>query len=131
MTDEVNQTWMGHPLTCENMTRGSCIEDAGRTVDSPYGATGYCWPCRIRVGLPIAQRAVPALSVLDVAGKVAILTFPDDDLPADLTPMIESLAGDMRAAGAVSVIVLASGVTLTALSDEELASAGLERIPHE
>jgi len=72
----------------------------------------------------------PALSVLDVSGKVAILTFPDDP-PADLGPMIESLAADMRAAGAVSVIVLTSGVTLTALSDEELASAGLRRTTDE
>ncbi|MFF2631985.1 histone-like nucleoid-structuring protein Lsr2 [Microbacterium sp. NPDC058021] len=39
-------------VPCENLTQGSCADEgSGRSPVSPYGATGYCWPCRIRHAL--------------------------------------------------------------------------------
>jgi hypothetical protein len=33
---------------CENLTRGTCADDPGKSPDARYLADRYCWPCRIR-----------------------------------------------------------------------------------
>lgn len=36
---------------CETFTRGTCADDPGRSLDAPYLADQYCWPCRVRAAL--------------------------------------------------------------------------------
>lgn len=44
---------------CETFTgNATCAEDPDRSAESPYGATGYCYPCLIRNALAQQVRAV-------------------------------------------------------------------------
>jgi hypothetical protein len=44
---------------CETFTGDStCADDPDRSADSPYGATGYCYPCLIRNALSQPTRVV-------------------------------------------------------------------------
>ena len=38
-------------LPCENFGHAADCKWAGRDIDSPYGATGYCLPCKLRASV--------------------------------------------------------------------------------
>jgi hypothetical protein len=47
---------------CETFTtqsRLTCADDSGRVLGSRYGATEYCWPCRLRAVYPQQTSTAP------------------------------------------------------------------------
>lgn len=67
--------------------------------------------------------------VVDVAGKLVVFTYQAGDSPIQIDSFMSALqptADNLKEAGAINVILLASDITLTTLDEEQLSQMGLQ-----
>jgi hypothetical protein len=70
-----------------------------------------------------------SFEVVDVVGKLVVFTYEAGETPEKIEGFIAALqqtADNLKEAGAINVIVLASDITLNTLDEQQLTVMGLQ-----